>query len=99
MLSYSFNGYITTVMERSSRTILVEGTSDRRVYSRLLRELEDRGKVAAGTVIIDSADMIQPDTPGIGNRKLVEQMHGAILASGGSIAAVVHREVPRVSSN
>lgn len=67
--TYSLNGFLNAALRRSSRTVLVEGPSDKHVLHRI--ELE-RFPTKAGASAIDHAGMLDdPSLAGMGNRAKV----------------------------
>ena len=89
MLGYSLTGYVAAVSFRTTRTLLVEGSTDKSAIARLIIELRRKGLLDKDDVVIDTAADI-PNTPG-GNRQRVEHIHAQV---GDSIrfAALVDRE-------
>lgn len=89
MPTYSPNGYVAAVSIRTSRTLLVEGPTDKSAVARLIIELRNRRLLNTDNVVVDTAADI-PNLPG-GNRQRVESMHATV---GGSsrFAALVDRE-------
>lgn len=87
-MRHSYSGYLAAVQVRSSRTLLVEGTDDKIVFSRVVAEAP---AIASEKVVIDTADMIQPPSPA-GNREIVEGIHALARGQGLRLAAWVDRE-------
>lgn len=92
MSSYSVDGYVSALAFRTSKSVLVEGPTDRRCVSRVRAELERRGIVPFGAVVVDSANLIRGEGRAIGNRALVELIFAQAVAAGFSLAALVDRE-------
>jgi len=67
--SYSVNGYLNATLRRSSKTILVEGSSDKHI----LHKVEHKKHPArAGTAAIDHAGMLSDvELSGLGNKARV----------------------------
>src|SRR5690242_4673856 len=92
MSSYSPIGYVNAVSIRNTRTLLVEGRTDKSVVVRLMIELRNQKLLNADNLVIDTADDIQ-NVPGarLGNREKVEYIH-AQIAGFQRFAGLVDRE-------
>jgi hypothetical protein len=99
MSSYSVSGYISSLMIREKVTLLVEGVGDKRVISRVLTELHDRGRLNAAPIVVDTADLLRGDDAPMGNRALVERAHELAMIDGVPLHAVVDREFRKFSLN
>lgn len=87
-MRHSYSGYLAAIQVRSSRTLLVEGTDDKTVLSRVVAEASATG---SEKVVIDTAEMIKPPSPA-GNREIVEGVHALARGQGLRLAAWVDRE-------
>lgn len=100
--TYSINGYINAALRRSSKTILVEGPSDKHALHRIAVE---RFPAAAGTVAIDHAGLLEdPQLAGLGNKARVlhiqacaETLSAAIPKIEEVLATLIDREWDGVS--
>jgi hypothetical protein len=72
MSTYSVDGYISALLIRGNVTILVEGTSDKNLISRILLEFQENHKISSATLVIDTAELIKSEGDFVGNRTLVE---------------------------
>lgn len=90
MTTYSIGGYLALLAFRTSKTILVEGPSDKRAISALLQQLKEAGLFPRKELLIDTAAMIQ--ATGLGKREIVEKLHSDSHAAGTPIAALCDRE-------
>jgi hypothetical protein len=79
MPTYSPTGYVVAVTIRRTRTLLVEGSTDKSVIARLTIELRNHGLLNADDVVIDTTADIE-NAPGarLGNREKVEYIHGLV---------------------
>ncbi len=94
---YSIEGYRIKVRQSRTRVLLVEGTSDKRIFQRLFHEAEARGdaSVPQDGILIDTAQcLISPDTGVMNDRQKVEAVCGGIssLEEFDHFAAFVDRE-------
>lgn len=92
MSEYSFQGYLSALEMRTTKTLLVEGPTDIQILSRILNGLEEAGTVERDTVVIDSADLIQRSGLQMGIRQFVEHVHAASTAQPEKFFVLVDRE-------
>lgn len=86
--SYSLNGFLNAALRRSSRTILVEGPSDKHVLHKI--ELQ-RFPAKAGASAIDHAGILDdPALTGLGNKAKVL----AVQAGAGALAT----QLPKIAA-
>src|SRR6266508_4273900 len=72
-LRYSLPGYRNRIRMARHRTLLVEGSSDKKAFRCLFDEARNTGRAAATKVEIDTAEMLTSAEAGVaGNRQLVE---------------------------
>lgn len=87
-MKYSLNGFLNATLRRTSKTVLVEGPSDKHALHRI--ELE-RFPTSSGESAIDHAGMVDdPSLSGMGNRAKVL----AVQAQADALAATV----PKIST-
>lgn len=95
--AYSVNGYINATLRRSSKTLLVEGVTDKAAIHRLIAE---RFPASPGEVVIDHAGLLQDESiAGMGNkakvcriREAADSMSGAMPRLKTVFASLVDRE-------
>lgn len=92
MSSYSLGGYAVAVLTRSSKTILVEGKSDRVVLKRFLLQAAENDH-AFMSPVIDTVDLIRgEDLSGLGAREKVKRVLQEAGDSRGKLAGLMDRE-------
>ncbi|MBQ5945896.1 hypothetical protein [Massilia sp. ST3] len=80
MQGYSINGYLNAVRRRSSKTILVEGSSDYAALTRLKRSsgaklgVEPPGQIDVASIITDER------VKGYGKRQILQEVLGEVVA-------------------
>lgn len=92
MSAYSIGGYGLAVGLRSSKTILVEGVTDKRVLTRMLldRQLRTRTSIAC---VVDEVELISdPALAGIGSKQRVEIVAGKLAHLSDKLNWLVDRE-------
>lgn len=89
-MKYSLGGYVAALTARTSKTLLVEGSSDRKFFSRILLQM-DPGALR-GPVCVDTAELISGPTGVSGNRQIVEAVHARVAGGSAAFFAVVDRE-------
>lgn len=73
--TYKPSEYITYILNSKRKHLLVEGTTDKRLFHDLLDELKHTGVIDVDTQIdIDSAEILVNFDPPAGNREKVEQV-------------------------
>lgn len=95
--TYSVNGYINATLRRSSKTLLVEGITDKIALHRLALE---RFPTSEAVITIDHAGMLDdPLVSGLGNKAKVLHIRATVIALQASIpklqsvlASLVDRE-------
>lgn len=92
MSSYTVSGYLSALVLRDKKTVLLEGRNDRKVVARVAAEIAETRKGVLTNVVLDSADLVRGDDGPMGNRALVELIHQSVRATGTKFAAVVDRE-------
>lgn len=89
MQGYSLSGYINTILRRSEKTLLIEGTSDRTIIKRLKLDSETRDNISSRG-LIDCVQIITGnELQGLGNKARI----GAIRAAIEALAAPVKEKI------
>ena len=95
--TYSLNGFLNAALRRSSKTVLVEGPSDKHILHKI--ELERFPNKAGGSTIDHAGILDDPLLAGLGNksRVLTVQAHANTLAtsvpkSSSVLATLIDRE-------
>ena len=92
MAYYSIEGYLAALALRTKLTILVEGTTDKKVISRLLAEDRLVSADERGAALVDSVEIIRPRNGAPSNREMVELLHCHATVRGLEVVGLVDRE-------
>jgi hypothetical protein len=92
MSSYTIDGYVAALKLREKRTVLVEGSDDKKFIARIAFEFAELGRAQKLPFVVDTAELVRAEGPAIGNRTLVEAIHVKAGPEGCLLVCIVDRE-------